>query len=123
MSFCYKKEDDTFSDWIKGPHVEFNKTKDTSGAGDWLTAGFIHYWNQTNCVLSDDKIFNALEKALRLSAIASMAEGAQGVFYNENVYRIIKKQFDIKLESVLEQYIKYNDGSSFCNACLSECCE
>lgn len=123
LSFCYKKEDNTFSDWIKGPHVEFNKTKDTSGAGDWLTAGFLHYWKQTNFVLSDDKIIDALEKALRLSAIASMAEGAQGLFYDENVYSIIKKQFDIKLESVLEQYVKYNDGSNFCNACLSECCK
>lgn len=122
LSFSYKKEDDVFSDWIKGPYVEFHNTKDTSGAGDWLTAGFIHNWNQANFVMSDDIIFKALEKALKLSAIASMAEGAQGVFYNEDVYSIIKNQFDIKLESVLEQYIKYNDGSSFCNACLSECC-
>lgn len=121
LSFCYKKDNDSFTDWITGPYVEFKKMKDTSGAGDWLTAGFLHYWNQIEFELNETSIYNVFEKSLKLSAIASMTEGAQGVFYDKVVFNLLKKEHDIKLKSLLKRYVRHYDDTRPCNACLLEC--
>ncbi len=121
LLFCYKKDNGNFSNWITGPYVEFKRMKDTSGAGDWLTAGFLHYWNQIGFNLSEPSIYSALKQSLKLSAIASMTEGAQGVFYDEAVFDILKKEYNIKLRSLLERCARYDDDNGCCKACLLEC--
>ena len=120
LSFCYRNEKGLFSDWIIGPYVEFVKTRDTSGAGDWLTAGFIHYWNQRGFNLCKKTIYDALADSLKLSAIASMTEGAQGAFYNREVFDMLKREYNIKLKSVLTRYVRNSDSIKGCDVCLSD---
>lgn len=120
LSFCYKMDNGIFSDWIIGPYIEFDRTKDTSGAGDWLTAGFLHYWNRESFKLCRESVYNALEQSLRLSAIASMTEGAQGVFYNNEILGILKKEYDFELKESLKRCVRYNDGNKYCDFCLLE---
>ena len=119
LSFRYKRKDGAFSDWIKGPFLEFYRIKDTSGAGDWLTAGFIHYWNRENYALNESVVYNALEKALKLSEIGSMTKGAQGLFYDKVVFNILKNEYNIKLKAVLDKNISCKK-QRFCEICLSK---
>lgn len=120
LSFCYKMNDGNFSEWLKGPYIEFNRVKDTSGAGDWLTAGFLHYWNQEEFILCKEAIYSALERALKLSEITSMTQGAQGVFYNNEVLNVLKEEHSIKLDASLEKYARDIKKNEYCSFCLSE---
>lgn len=120
LSFCYKMKDGTFSKWLKGPHIVFNRMQDTSGAGDWLTAGFLHYWNRNGFELCEEVLYDSIENGLKLSEIASMTKGAQGAFYNKEVFELLKSKYDIKLNTPLKQYDGYIERP-YCNFCLSEC--
>lgn len=95
MCFSYRIDAARFSEWEKGPEVEFIGMRDTSGAGDWLTAGFLHFWRQKDYALKKAEIFDALEKALELSAICSMKAGAQGVFYDRELFDYLKKSMGL----------------------------
>lgn len=119
LSYCYKRSGGGFSAWLDGPRIDFKSLKDTSGAGDWLTAGFLHYWSQTEFELSMKSIYNALEEALRLSEIASMTNGAQGVFYDKEVLKILKAKYSVKLETTLELYKEHVGDKRCCDFCLS----
>lgn len=123
LSFCYKMDNGRFSDWIEGAYIDFNGIKDTSGAGDWLTAGFLHYWSQEKFKLSKRMIYNSLKQSLRLSEIASMAKGAQGVFYDNGVLDTLKKEYKVKLMTPLKQSMELIEGENHCGFCLSECYE
>lgn len=123
LSFCYKLNSGAFSGWIKGPYIEFKNIIDTSGAGDWLTAGFLHYWNKVKFNLSEVEIYEALKQSLKLSEIASMAQGAQGVFFNKEALEILNCQYDVKLETPLEKKDICIEGHEYCEFCLSECNE
>lgn len=120
LSFCYKMSNGEFSNWIEGPYIEFNNIVDTSGAGDWLTAGFLHYWDEKKFTLSKEIIYNTLKKALRLSEIACMAQGAQGAFYNKTILQILKREYQVNLENPLKQSIGDIRDKEHCDFCLSE---
>lgn len=121
LSYCYKMNSGGFSDWIEGPHINFKSIKDTSGAGDWLTAGFLHYWSREQFELSKKTIYNILEKSLKLSEIASMTQGAQGVFYDKEVLEMLKEEYEVKIVTPLEQCMEHIGGKKYCDFCLSEC--
>lgn len=120
LSYCCKMNNGKFSDWIEGPHINFKRVKDTSGAGDWLTAGFLHYWSREQFELSNSVIYNTLEKSLKLSEIASMTQGAQGVFYDKEIFEMLKEEYKVKIENPLEQYRPHFEGNKHCEFCLSE---
>lgn len=120
LSYCYKMNNGSFSDWIEGPHINFKFIKDTSGAGDWLTAGFLHYWSREQFELSNNAIYNALEKSLNLSEIASMTQGAQGVFYDKEVFEMLKEEYEVKIVTPLEQCREHLEEKKYCEFCLSE---
>lgn len=123
LSFCYKMNNGNFSNWIEGPHIDFNDIKDTSGAGDWLTAGFLHYWSQEKFKLSKRMIYNTLRQSLKLSEIASMTQGAQGVFYDKEVLEVLKREYEVRLMTPLEQCMGHIEEKKYCDFCLSECGE
>ena len=121
LSYCYKMNSGGFSDWIEGPHINFKSIKDTSGAGDWLTAGFLHYWSREQFELSKKTIYNILEKSLKLSEIASMTQGAQGVFYDKEVLELLIEDYEWNYLTPLEQCMEHIGGKKYCDFCLSEC--
>ena len=117
LQFSYRTESGYFTDWITGPYIEFETTVDTSGAGDWLSAGFLHFWADEGFLLERDCIYGSLKKGLFLSDVCSQTEGAQGVFYNDLVLKTLKRRFHIKLESRLEAYL-LNHGDENGKSCL-----
>lgn len=120
MSFCYKTSNGDFSNWIEGPYIEFRDIRDTSGAGDWLTAGFLHYWSQEKFKISEIVLYNILKCSLNLSEISSMTKGAQGAFYDKKVLERLKREYKVKLVTPLEQCEEFIKGKNYCGFCLSE---
>lgn len=120
LSFCYKMSNGEFSDWIEGPYIEFGSIVDTSGAGDWLTAGFLHYWYKEKFILNKEILYNILKQALRLSEIASMVQGAQGAFYDKKILQILKNEYQINLAEPLKQCVENTKEREYCDFCLSE---
>lgn len=120
MSFCYRIDETQFSEWIKGPSIDFKSIRDTSGAGDWLTAGFLHLWSKAGYNLDKDVIFDILKRALDLSAICSMVEGAQGVFYDRDLLNILKEKYQIRLEEnmSIKKYEVNKIGTVMCDSCF-----
>lgn len=120
LAFCCKGKNGVWGNWVKGPYLEFSEIKDTSGAGDWLTAGFLHYWYKERFELDVEEIYNALEQALNLSAIASMAKGAQGAFYDKELLDTLKETYDFKLDKPLIKCEDGYEGGEYCQVCLLE---
>ena len=120
MSFCYRIDNKNFSEWIEGPNIEFMQIKDTSGAGDWLTAGFLHFWSQAGYSLDKDVIFDILKRALDLSAICSRIEGAQGAFYDRELFDCLKEKYHIVLRDKMIMKIPETcrDDRCVCDNCF-----
>ena len=120
MVFSYRIGRNEFSDWIPGPHIKFEKVVDTSGAGDWLTAGFLYYWDKSSYKLEEEVIYNALQRALNLSAICSVKEGALGALYDKCIYDYLKKTYKIKLKEQMDKNRPYDEADNFkiCKKCF-----
>lgn len=89
LSFSHIQTNGKMSNWVHVPS-EFNgPVIDSSGAGDWLTAGFISELIKYNANLSQERFYNAqkiadmLNQGMKYSQLCCAAIGAQGVFYSE----------------------------------------
>ena len=127
LSFSHIQRSGKMSDWVHIPS-EFNgPVIDSSGAGDWLTAGFISELikNDTNLskdILYDtDAIINMLIQGMKYSQLCCAAIGAQGVFYSEQSVGAFNKlnnhsQTSNRRVLINEQIL--SDG--LCPLCLSK---
>lgn len=118
MNFSYRLDEEEFSDWIEGPNIKFIGLRDTSGAGDWLTAGFLHFWSKTGYTLEKQALFDSLRAALELSAICSKKEGAQGAFYDTKLFECLKNSYHIKLEKNLHNDVVSIQDLLVCKNCF-----
>lgn len=71
-------------DWVSLPALRINGVADTSGAGDWCSAGFIHALQQvtdSNAYhdLSYNDIYDALQRAQAIAALSCRHVGARGL--------------------------------------------
>jgi fructokinase len=71
-------------DWVTLPALRVNGVADTSGAGDWCSAGFIHALEQIaqDCApqdLSYNKIYDSLRRAQAIAALSCRHVGARGL--------------------------------------------
>lgn len=71
-------------DWVTLPALPVSGIADTSGAGDWCSAGFIHALDQLaqDCApqdLSYNKIYDSLRKAQAIAALSCRHIGARGL--------------------------------------------
>lgn len=120
MRFSYRINENRFSEWIVGPNIAFSEIRDTSGAGDWLTAGFLHLWNKIEYSMNENDIFKTLQNALNLSALCSRVEGAQGAFYDKELFEDLKREYHIKLDQRMKIEISdvNEDDVGACDSCL-----
>ena len=85
--FSYRNEHGVMSPWINIPSIFDGPIIDSSGAGDWLTAGFLSELIICKGDLSLEKLKNAreitnmLNKGMKYSKLCCASIGAQGFFY------------------------------------------
>lgn len=118
LYFRYRENDGTFSEWIKIDGIENSRIIDTSGAGDWLTAGFLYlFFNNNEYIYNRDILTEALLFGMKLSGICMQAEGAQGPFYSEKLLQLLKEQFHFRLEQSLKVKGPIIDSEKVCAVC------
>ncbi len=71
-------------DWVTLPALHVNGVADTSGAGDWCSAGFIHALEQIaqDCAPQDisyNQIYDSLRRAQAIAALSCRHIGARGL--------------------------------------------
>lgn len=79
------KNDSIVSDWKKLDGLQSLKIVDSAGAGDWCTAGLIHYLGQRGSQaflkVTEKTIVDALRFGQCLSTIKCAYEGPRGIMY------------------------------------------
>lgn len=113
LVFCEKDSDNNWSKWkylcpVKNPNL-----MDTAGAGDWLTAMFIYYYNEMK---NDKAIGVILAKAQEAASFSCSYIGAQGIFYDQEGLNLFKHKFGIEVRErlVKKPYINYKLACSGC---------
>ena len=127
LSFSHVLENGKMSEWIHVPS-EFNgPVVDTSGAGDWLTAGFISELikfdgcHSKGQFYSKNRLIDMLAQGMKYSQLCCAAIGAQGVFYSEKsvgAFNKLNNRFGAPNKMVLSNENIITDG--LCPWCLSK---
>ena len=98
LRFAFRKKSMKFSSWVKLPAQPITRLVDTSGAGDWCTAGTIMNLLLTHPTrpnwLKKNVVISALQYGQALSAISCSFIGGQGLIYASNKNEIISPVFD-----------------------------
>lgn len=124
LIFSHKSTNGDMTEWQRIPPFKSDKIIDTSGAGDWLTAGFINYlitsWDKPYININENDIVHSLMKAREYSKLCCASIGAQGVFLSEDLMddfiRISNSMIEKKK---LVEKLKSNavDTSNGCDIC------
>lgn len=92
LEFSYRTKNNTMSNWIHLSAQPVPKLVDSSGAGDWCTAGLlfnlVSKFPNSRPFLSKTDVIAALEFGQALSALSCGFVGAQGMLYGD-VYKVI----------------------------------
>ena len=126
LRFSHIQENGEMSDWVHLPSEFCGPVIDSSGAGDWLTAGFISELIKSNLSVSIDQFYdqkqisNMLTQGMKYSHLCCAAVGAQGVFYSEQSIGAFNKlnNYNNLTSSVLGNEDFSTDG--LCPLCLSK---
>lgn len=87
LTFSHRREKGEMSPWITIPSSFSGPIVDSSGAGDWLTAGFLSELLSEredlslNKLYNDDVIAKTMVSGMKYSQLCCAAIGAQGFFY------------------------------------------
>ena len=123
LEFCYRNDGTKpFSDWVELKPRNIVGGGDSSGSGDWMTAGFINKFillKEGRVEYSLESIKEALSYAMGLSEFANQAVGAQGVFFDMNLIHKLNKSYQTILETplVFSDYRLENTSSTNCPLC------
>ncbi len=105
LQFSYKQSEKEFSAWVflNASHIE--EGKDSSGAGDWLTAAFLYYFllpmNSTSNLFKYEEIKRSLEAAMELAALSCKEIGAQGILHSRDCIWLTEKILGIELPEAI----------------------
>ena len=97
LSFSYRTISAEMSPWITIPSIFSGPVIDSSGAGDWLTAGFLsellkdRYSLSLESLTDEKEIENMLNRGMKYSQLCCAAIGAQGVFYSAKYSQELRK--------------------------------
>ena len=118
LYFRYRENNGNFSSWIKIDGIENQNIVDTSGAGDWLTAGFLYsFFENKEYIYNKDSLTKAFLFGMKLSGICMQAEGAQGSFYSKELLQLLKEQFHFRLEQPMKIKRPIIDNEKACTVC------
>jgi fructokinase len=85
LKYRFKSFEHSSSNWSELPAFPVSELVDSAGAGDWCTAGIIHYLGQKGAAeftnASDQEIENALLFGEALAALKCRYKGARGTMY------------------------------------------
>ena len=97
LRFSYRKKSGLFSQWIRLPAQPILNLVDTTGAGDWCTAGMIScllsYYDKSPQWIKKTNVISALQYGQALSAIACSFVGGQGLIYANKSKDILSQIF------------------------------
>lgn len=83
--FSYRLCNGSFSNWISVEGRKLDNIVDTSGAGDWLTAGFLDYfvkiYPRSTCQLDEEQIIMSLQNGQLVLRESCETEGALGALF------------------------------------------
>lgn len=106
LEYRYRRTNkELFSEWIEVKPNNIVNGGDSSGSGDWMTAGFINKFilmNRADVEYTSDNIERALYYAMGLSEYANLTIGAQGAFYNKSLITKLRKDYQIKKDKPIE---------------------
>lgn len=125
LTYSYRKKDKKFSDWLHLRPQPSPIVIDSSGAGDWCTAGLLLglLGNQRTLKgwLTKDEVLSALHYGQALAAISCSFIGGQGLIYadREYTYRNLYNKVDIRgLRKVKPSFVPKINRELICNTCL-----
>ena len=126
LLFAHRMLDGKMSDWLSVPSVFQGPVIDSSGAGDWLTAGFLSELLKDrkalslNALLDAKEVTKMLKKGMKYSKLCCAAIGAQGVFYSPEHANQFYKLFrgNKKVKKLLLNSEKVSDAD-VCPYCFS----
>ena len=127
LSFSYRTLSGEMSPWIVLPSIFSGPVIDASGAGDWLTAGFLSELLRNRDSLSLESLSDAkeiirmLSIGMRYSQLCCAAIGAQGVFYSVEYLNELRKLTSHGEGRKRPQLDSQNvTGTDTCPLCFSE---
>lgn len=128
LSFSYRTINGEMSPWITLPSTFSGPVIDTSGAGDWLTAGFLSELLKDRDSLSLEGLSDAtgiagmLNSGMRYSQLCCAAIGAQGVFYSAEFSKELRKLTshvdELKKPQLDSQSVTGKDACPLCFSAL-----
>lgn len=127
LTFSHRRENGEMSPWITIPSSFSGPIVDSSGAGDWLTAGFLSELLAKREDLSLEKLYNddviskTMISGMKYSQLCCAAIGAQGFFYTPEYSKEFNKlsSYNKKIKQLqLEDYSV--DSRNLCPMCFSQ---
>ncbi len=105
------------SDWSYISVQENTVVKDTSGAGDWLSAiflyNFLKKYTKKSINIEKDDIEHFLKEAQEIAAMSCMYTGAQGMLYSEDGVNELNSKLSLSIEKIEATTLK----NGFCTYC------
>ena len=126
LSFSCRLSDGQMSSWVSLPSDFNGPVVDSSGAGDWLSAGFLSELlksgktNPCEMLNSIEEVSRLLTIGMRYSKLCCAAIGAQGFFYSPEYHKEFGKLVESKKRIYnLKMQKESFSSESLCPECLS----
>ena len=116
--FSFRKTDDRLSKWITVPPKRVENMVDDSGAGDWLTAVFLHYFLERYPVysggLDKEALLEMLDVAKKIAALKCSFIGAQGIFQDQDGLEMLSRRLSTDITPVFDVALDWGEGCPRC---------
>ena len=128
LDFTYRYPNGKMSPWVEVPSIFHSSVIDSSGAGDWLSAGIIDElcrWDFTcldELLICEDFIREVFLSGMRYSQLCCESIGAQGVFYSSSLiekFKNIRSNFGMRHAFSPLELISNVSFPGACVNCLS----
>lgn len=116
--FSFRETDGRLSKWIEVPSQRVENMVDDSGAGDWLTAVFLHYFLERYPVYSDgldrEALLEMLNAAKEIASLKCSFIGAQGIFQDRDGLEMLSRRLDAEVTPVSDVALDWGEGCPCC---------
>jgi len=116
--FSFRKTDNRLSKWIAVPPKRVENMVDDSGAGDWLTAVFLHYFLERYPVysggLDKEALLEMLNAAKEIAALKCSFIGAQGIFQDQDGLETLNRRLSVDVTPISDGALDWGEGCPCC---------